>query len=211
MINLTNTNTHLQIFKKVHHDGVGRLLHLLPEPRVVEDLPVAPDLVQSEPPQDLYLVTVGGDEEVGNHLPTEVQFHHLESEEVHEPRQEVLSPGPGEVLDVRFIPQLQLPGVDELDDAGQGPLANILDENLALESFLHGSENTGAEHLRSSAEDGSVDPELLGGTANGEVSGLVILHDCLPVARVGPGLQYELAPEQNIGKIVFHVPVVIAM
>ena len=90
---------------------------LLPtsKPLVFDDLPVSPNLVHGDLPEVLGLVAVGSDEEVGEHLPAEILLHlETESEEVHEARQEVLGPSPGELQDVGVLPQLQLPGVDFL-------------------------------------------------------------------------------------------------
>ena len=167
-----------------HDDGIGPL-HCHPEPRVFGDLPVDPDLVQSDPPEVRRKKAVGGNENVGDHLPGKLLLPllQMESQEVHEAIKEVFGPGPGEVLDVRVLPQLQLPGVDELDDGAKRLLTNILFEDLAVPG---GVEDTGLQHRRSSAEDVPVDPERLGLTSDGAVSGVDILHDGLP--QTGAGL-----------------------
>ena len=170
-----------------HDDGIGPL-HCHPEPRVFGDLPVDPDLVQSDPPEVRRKKAVGGNENVGDHLPGKLLLPllQMESQEVHEAIKEVFGPCPGEVLDVRVLPQLQLPGVDELDDAAKRLLTNILFEDLAVGGLLRGVEDTGSQHRGSGAENVPVDLELPSLTPNGAVSGVVILHDGLP--QTGAGL-----------------------
>ena len=138
------TKRTLQIFEDIHQNAcVG--LHLLPEARVVEDLPISPDPVQSDLAEDPNPVPVGGDEEVGDHLPRKFLLPRLEmeSEEVQEPGEEILGSSPGEILDVRVLSQFQLPGVEVVDDAGKALLANILNEDLTAQDLLHGGEYAG--------------------------------------------------------------------
>ena len=162
---------YLQIFHKIDHNAEVGFLHPLPESVIVEDLSVSPDLVQGDLPEVLGLVAVGGDEAVSEYLPRNLLLY-LETvcEEIHETMQEVFVSGPGELQDVRILLELQLPGVDEVDDGGQGLLSDLLHEDLALAGLLHGGEDGGPEHGGSGAEDGLVHPELLGLAADGEVS-----------------------------------------
>ena len=144
--------------------------------------PLTPDPVQSDLAEDPNPVPVGGDEEVGNHLPRKFLLPRLEmeSEEVQEPGEEILGSSPGEILDVRVLSQFQLPGVEVVDDAGKALLANILNEDLTAQDLLHGGEYAGPEHLRPGAENGLVNTEVLGVTPDGEVGGGVILQDSFP-------------------------------
>ena len=196
------TNNLSDIFEKIHQD-VWVFLHPHPEPRVAEDLPVGPGLMQSQHPQLPSLVPVGGDEEVSDHLPTEIQLPHLESEEVHEAGQEILVPGPSEHQDVRVLPQLELSSVDKLDDGGQALLVDLLDEDLALAGLLHVCEDAGPEHRGPGTEDSLVNPEALGLTPDGEVSCGLIIQDGLPEAGEGlraAELQFGLTSGPNMNE-----------
>ena len=67
-----------------------------------------------------------GPDILDDHLPLEVEFHELESEEVR-----IVGASPAEVS------QLQLSSVDEVDDGAETLLANLLHQHLVLAVLLH--------------------------------------------------------------------------